>query len=497
MGSKVQRIFLIGSLGVGYFLYRNALREVIFQNQNTFLNSTLLSQFQDQNYTVVGQNRVLIGNPINKSYNPSRERIVVLGGGIAGLSTTYYLSKLKKYDVILVEKNEDFLQVPNDINGGVLAPSQCFPQTNGSFFYNGMKSLLLSETPVRFSARVFFERFITIWISNYFYNLVKKSDVQNCEKLAHLAQLGMEEVTALNNEIQLNELCNMTSKGTIRLYSKMKDLEENKSKIEAIKASAISIRELDQDQLIQLEPALRSALEKYEYGYVGSMDTNVDINSFSQKFAQIAEINGAVLFKGAEFHRFLIQKETNKIVGVITSQGVVLCDKVVVASGINTKEMIHKLGVRVPILGLKEYTIAAHIPQNKNLSYNLVDDKTGVFISKFKGKYFISGGNDMGSSTDFIQDKQVQYLVKAARKKVGEFDSTNIDVWSNIRALSADDVPILGPIPNYGNVYLNTGHGNKGLTLALGSGKVLSDIIDGRVKKDTELAYSINRFYLI
>lgn len=495
--TTAQRILLIGSLGVGYFLYRNALREVIYQNQNTFLNSELISQLKAQNFTVVGQNRVLIGNPINKSYDSSRERIVILGGGLAGLGTAYYLAKLKKYDVILLEKNDNFLQIASGAHGGVICPSQCYPQTNASFLFNGIRSFFSNDTPVKFSYRAFFERNITIWLANYFLNLSESSQVRDSKKLAHLAKLSMEEISILNQEIEFNEICNMTSKGTLQLYSTKKSKESNKSKIEAIKASGVSIRELDQDQLVQLEPALADSLVKYECGYVGPMDTNVNMNNFGEKLAQICEINGVTLFPGAEFHRFLFQKETNQMIGVITSQGIILCDKVVIASGIRSKDMAYKLGVRLPLLSLKQYSVTANMPENKTLMHNLVDDRTRTFLSPLNRKYLITGHGDLGFDVENIQDDRIQYLVNGAKAKIGEFNSENIDVWANLRTLSSDDVPIIGPLPKYENIYINAGHGTKAVTLALGSGKVVADIIDGRHKHELELDYSLSRFYLV
>lgn len=494
MGSTGQRLFLFTTLGVGYYIYRNALREVIFQNQNTFLNSPLLSQLRSQNYTIVGQNRVLIGNPVNKTYDSSRERIIIIGGGVIGLSTAYYLAKLKKYDVILLEKNDTFTQSSAQENGGVLCPSQCYPQTTTEFFLEGLKSFTTGETSIKFSFKMFIERYFTIWFSNYLLNMNNSANLQGTKKLANLASAGMEEIHSLNQEIEFQEMCNMTSKGTIQVFS---DPESKKSQIELLRDAGISIKELDKYQLAQLEPALKTGLEKFEYGYVGSADTNININNFTNKIAQISEINGVTLFTGAEFHRFLFHKESNKMIGVITSQGIILCDKVVVASGIKSKDIAHKLGVRLPLLSFKQYSAIANIPENKTLSHTIVDDKTKTYVSPLASKYLISGLSDFGYDVETIDDDRVQYLIRGTKTKIGEFDTSRMDVWASTKALSADDVPIIGQLPQYENIYVNTGHGNKGLTLALGSGKLMSEIIDSRARKEVEEDFSLDRFYLI
>lgn len=497
MGSKAQRFILIGSLGVGYFIYRNALREVIYQNQNTFLNSSLLAQLKSQNYTVVGQNRVLIGSPINKTHDTSRERIVILGGGIVGLSTAYYLAKLRKYDVVLIEKNDDFEPGRDGSSAGLIIPSQCTPQTTSSFLANGLKSLYSNDVPVKFSWSVLFERNISIWLTNYFMSIFGDTPIKNTQKLGYLAHLGMEEISTLEQELELKGLCDMISKGTIQLYSDKKNIEGHRKQLDALKSAGVSLRDLDQDQLMLQEPALRSGLQKYEYGYIGAGDTNVNASKLTRKIAQISEMNGTTLAPGTEFQRFLFQQETNRIVGIITSQGIILCDKIVIAGGLKSKDIVHKLGIRLPVLASQEYTITANRPEDKVLSHTLVDDQTKSYVSPLKGKYLISGGSDLGFDVNQIQDERVQYFVNATKSKIGEFDSENLEVWSKLRGLSADDVPIIGTIGRYDNVYVNTGYGNKGLTLALGSGKVLSEMIDGRVKKNVEEDYSINRFYLV
>ena len=497
MSTKVQRLILLGGLGIGYFIYRDTLQKVTYQNQNTFLNSSLLSQLQSQNYTVVGQNRVLIGNPINKSYDVNRERIVILGGGIVGLTTAYYLSRLKKYDVILIEQNDTFEQGSEVASNGIIYPSQCFPQTDVSFVANALKSMYSKDTPIKFSWRGLLERNISIWFSNYFLGLGGGSQLQATRKLAHLANLSMEEINLLNIEMELKQLCEMTAQGTIQLYSTQKVMEMYRNRIDTLKNAPISIKELDQDQLLQLEPALEFGDKKFESGYLGAMDTNINVSKLNNKLAQIAEINGVTLMPGTEFHRFLFQQENQKMIGVITGQGIILCDKVVIAGGIKSKEIAHKLGIRVPILGSQEYAITANMPENRKLSHNLTDDKTKSFLSSLHRKYFIKGCCDFGYDVSPIRDERIQYLIKGAKAKVGDFDSENLNVWANIKSLSADDVPIIGALPKYENVYLNTGHGNKGLTLAFGSGKVLSEIIEGKAKKNIEADYSLGRFYLV
>jgi len=163
----------------------------------------------------------------------------------------------------------------------------------------------------------------------------------------------------LNLEIEFKQLCEMTSKGTLNLYPTQKSFDADKNKLEALKSGLISIKELDQDQLLQTEPALGFGQKKFEKGYLGTMDTNINQSKLLYKLAQIAEINGVTLMPGTEFHRFLFQQETNKMVGVITSQGTILCDKVVIAGGIKSKDIAHKLGVRLPVLGSQEYNINA------------------------------------------------------------------------------------------------------------------------------------------
>lgn len=338
------------------------------------------------------------------------------------------------------------------------------------------------------------ERYFTIWFSNYLLNISSTANVQGAKKLAYLANASMDEIQTLNQEIEFKDMCNMTSKGTIQVFS---DLESKKGEIEALRDAGISIRELDKHQLVQLEPALKTGLEKFEYGYIGPADTNININNFTNKLAQISEINGVTFFTGAEFHRFLFHKESNKMIGVITSQGIILCDKVVVASGVKSKDIAHKLGVRLPLLGFKQYSAIANIPEDKTLSHTIVDDKTKTFVSPLRNKYLISGLSDFGYDVEAIDDDRVQYLIRGTKTKIGEFDTSRMDVWASMKALSADDVPIIGPLPKYENIYVNTGHGNKGLTLALGSGKLMSEIIDSRARKEVEEDFSLDRFYLV
>jgi D-amino-acid dehydrogenase len=192
----------------------------------------------------------------------------------------------------------------------------------------------------------------------------------------------------------------------------------------------------------------------------------------------------------------LVERSINKVIGVVTNNGTILCDKVVVAAGYTSKNIIDLLGIRLPLLPVQGYSFTIDNTKKILLNHLISEDAGLAHIAPLKNKLRISGIADIGSINDFDQER-LNLLLKSAEKYTGPIDSSTGKSWIGVRPLTPDDVPVIGPIPGYPDIILNTGHSSKGLTLSLGSAIAVRNMLEGKDKEKLEKDYSLNRFYLI
>jgi len=493
-----RRLLVLAGLGGGYFLYRKALTHVIYQNQNVFLNAELVEELKQKNVADVGGNRILIGSPHNKTYNSSKKRIVIIGGGLVGAASAYELSKNPEYDVILIEKHEQVGNETSFANGTIISPSLCYPWTSKLLLSKVFKSIFSSsDHSVSLSYNLLFEKYIFTWVLNLLFNLSDDKIESSCRRLIRLALEGNKELETMKQKNKLDDELDMSSMGTIYLYP-TEEFYKSDEGLRSVKSKyGVSFKEMGYDELIKNEPFLKNVKDPIKKAAVSYNDSNADSLKMTQFLCEMAKRNGAIIDIGNEFQRFMFDRKSN-LLGVVTSQGAIICDKVVIAGGYSSKDMIHKLGIRLPLIPVQGYTFT--VPNKDHaktpLKHTIVDDSGLVFLAPVKDKIRISGIADIGKVNEF-DSKRLDTLVKAAKKYIPDIDANEGVSWTQVRPFTPDDVPIIGNLPGHENIYINTGHGSKGLTLCIGSGKILKDIIENRQKNDIEKDYSIKRFYLI
>eukprot|EP01017_Pseudomicrothorax_dubius_P033057 TRINITY_DN4386_c0_g1_i2.p1 TRINITY_DN4386_c0_g1~~TRINITY_DN4386_c0_g1_i2.p1 ORF type:complete len:171 (+),score=41.12 TRINITY_DN4386_c0_g1_i2:60-515(+) len=149
---------------------------------------------------------------------------------------------------------------------------------------------------------------------------------------------------------------------------------------------------------------------------------------------------------------------------------------------------------------IRDSSITVKRPQNTpKLNYNVACADYRIFATNFyEDRFRIAGFAEMRGQDYNVYEDRVELLRKFGRELVGDFEEGNDFVWTGLRPLSPDDGPMIGQIPNFKNVYINAGHGSKGMILSLGSARLLADHILNQKGSNLDIKnYSLDRFYLI
>lgn len=497
MISQHRNKLLLLTLTVGYFGYRKALKQVIFENQNVFLNEESIEDLKQKNYVNIGGNRMLIGSIMNQTYRPEKKRIVIIGGGLIGASTAYELSKNPQYEVFMIEKHEEVGQETSKMNGTLICPSLSLPWISSSVLKKCVLSIINPEMPVSFSYKIFTEKYFGTWLLNSYKNLTESGLKEATRKLGYLAKSSMEEFKKLDKNYNYKDYTDRTSIGTLKVFTSEANFNSNQFYRDAVSEHGFKFDKLTYDEVKKIEPNLGETNYKFQFASLNKDDSNADSFKSTKLLADIAERNGAVIFKDVNFQRFLFERNSSKLIGVVTSQGTLLCDKVIISAGYYSKSIIDLLGIRLPLIPIQGYTFT--IPNTKykqNFRHNICDENGFVFLAPIKDKIRISGLADIGVNKEFDQ-KRLDLLINESKKIIGEFDETAGTHWYGVRPFTPDDVPIIGRVTGHNEIYLNTGHSSKGLTISLGSATLLSSIIENKAPEQLIKDYTIDRFYSI
>lgn len=396
------------------------------------------------------------------------QKIVILGSGIMGLSTAHFLlshpSQKQNLTIELIDQHQKVARGASKKNGQLLCPSLSYSWTS---------------MPILFGKDALVPGVIKPWLS----------------RQTHKPVVAFDWNLALDRK--------MWSFGVHWLLKKP-TLSTPGSHIKNIMEYSMKCFDNPSDTVIKNIKFGRLATgTKTKDGNLATSDSSGDIglfcNALADKMSKYAEKR--VVFKlGKTVDCFEV--DGNKIVAVTTKDekgdtNTYNADKFVMAMGTGSSDVCRSIGVQCPIFPVKGYLVT--IASNISIPYNC-ELSNKAFVSPLgDGRYRLSGVADFVADYDESTSKdidvsRVDALIEAARAVFPDLEVIDVDCC--YRPVAADDIPMIGPTSKFHNLYMCTGHGSKGWTMGLGSGKLLADLMLGATPEIDHLPYSPRRFDL-
>src|SRR6185437_10077893 len=238
---------------------------------------------------------------------------------------------------------------------------------------------------------------------------------------------------------------------------------------------------LDAKRTVEVEPAL-AAIERRIAGaiYTPSEDAG-DCFKFCNELTRIMTSgpNAVAVRYGVAIQRLLALGR--RVIGVETHQGVFEADRYVLALGTSAPAIAKPLGIRIPVYLLKGYSLTLPITRDALAPrVSVTDFKRKVVYARLGSELRVAGMADLAGRTPVIDTERIGQLVEEVRAVFpAASDFSRLQPWCGMRPATPRGTPVLGATP-YSNLYLDAGHGALGFTLALGTGRVIADIVDGR-----------------
>lgn len=411
-------------------------------------------------------------------------RILVLGAGVIGITTAYYLARAG-HEVIVIDRQPAPAMETSFANAGQISYGYAAPWAAPGVPIKAIKWLLQKHAPLAIKLDGSLNQLR--WIYAMLGNCNANSYAVNKARMIRLAHYSRDCLQHLRTET--NIAYEGRQYGTLQLFRTQKQLDNSIRDIAVLKEAGIAHQLLNAHQLAQIEPALASTRDKLSGGLHLPNDETGDCFLFTTQLAQLASQLGVQFHYHTLIENIQITAQTAQTITTLSTQTQerlsLNADAFVVALGSYSAKLLQPW-IRLPVYPVKGYSITMPIEQSHNAPQSTILDETyKVALTRFEQRIRVGGmahvtGFDhrlplsKRSTLHFVLNDLFPHATQAFSPKQ---DNMQIDhFWSGLRPMTPDGTPIVGK-SNIKNLWINTGHGTLGWTMACGSAALISDLI--------------------
>ena len=401
-------------------------------------------------------------------------KIAVLGSGVIGVTSAYYLMKAG-HEVTVIDRQPGPALETSFANAGEVSPGYSSPWAAPGIPQKAIKWLMMSHPPLILKPRI--NREMLTWLFAMLRNCTSARYTLNKGRMVRLAEYSRDMLDALRTDTGISYDERM--QGTLQVFRTQKQLDDIAKDVEVLRAGGVPFEVLDVAGCVAVEPGLATARHKLVGGLRLPHDETGDCFKFTNALADLAKAGGVRFDHGRNI--LGIDVEAGRVTGVRTDQGTVVADRYVLALGSYSARMVRPLGLRLPVYPIKGYSITVPIvdPAIAPVS-TLMDESYKIAITRLGDRIRVGGMAEIsGFSHDLPERRRETLAYSVGDLFPGAGDIPAASFWSGLRPMTPDGTPVIGAT-RYPNLFLNTGHGTLGWTMACGSGHVIADIVSGR-----------------
>lgn len=413
-------------------------------------------------------------------------RVVILGAGVIGVTSAWYLAQAG-HEVTVIDRQSGPALETSFANAGEISPGYASPWAAPGIPMKALKWLFMHHAPLIINARP--ELAKIEWVTRMLTNCTSAAYGINKSRMVRLAEYSRDCLMQLREGTGI--AYDERTLGTLQLFRTQKQVDAAYKDIKVLKADGVPFDVLDADGCIAAEPGLAPNRAKIMGGLRLPGDETGDCFKFTNALAEMATAAGVTFHYGTSIDR--LEKNGAHIAAVHTSMGRVTADAFVLALGSYSPQMARPFGMRLPVYPVKGYSITVPIVNAEKAPVStIMDESYKIAITRLGDRIRAGGMAEISGFNNTLHERRKATLQFSVEDLFGgAADQSRATFWSGLRPMTPDGTPILGAstIPN---LWLNTGHGTLGWTMAAGSGRVLADLISGKAAdiKTDDLGYA-------
>ncbi len=392
------------------------------------------------------------------------------------MASAWYLAEAG-HEVRVLDRQPEAGMETSFANGGQISAGHAEPWAKPSVIPKIARWLGREDAPFLFRPRADWAQWE--WGLRFLRECVPGRFERNCRALAGLAAYSRDCLRALRagTGIAYDHL----ARGILHFATDARDFEALARSAEAVRALGVERQVKSAAECLALEPALKDSEDPIVGGVYTPGDESGDARQFTEALARLAAGRGVAFRFDARIQA--IESSGAEVSGVRVDEELLSADAYVVCLGSYSPLMLRRLGIRIPVYPLKGYSITLPLGPAEAAaapSVSLTDEARKIVVSRLGNRLRAAGTAELaGYDTELnpVRCAAITGRVRSLFPSLGAI--TEVETWAGLRPATPDNVPIIGrtALPR---LYLNTGHGTLGWTLACGSGKALADIVSGR-----------------
>ncbi len=414
--------------------------------------------------------------------------VLVLGGGVIGATAAYELAG-DGHQVTLLERQRGPAMETSFANAGEVSPGYSAPWAGPGVPLKAVKWLLMHHRPL--VIRPHLDWHLVGWVLAMLRNCTAARYELNKSRMVRLAEYSRDCLQALRSATGI--AYDERMQGTLQLFRTQQQLDGTASDTAILDRYGVAYQRLDREGCIAHEPALARVRNKFVGGLRLPGDETGDCYKFTQRIAEMAAAHGAALRFGV--HIESLTGDGQRLTGVVTDQGRMQADAYVVALGSHSPKLLSPLGIEIPVYPVKGYSITLPIVDVAGAPESTVMDETHkVAVTRLGDRIRVGGTAELaGYTTQLLEARRhtLRHVVSDLFPDGG--DVARAEFWCGLRPMTPDGTPIVGGT-DLPNLYLATGHGTLGWTMAAGTARVIADLISGRKPAIDMSGLTIDRY---
>lgn len=401
-------------------------------------------------------------------------KVLVLGGGVIGVASAYFLAKAG-HEVTVVDRQSGPALETSFANAGEVSPGYSAPWAGPGVPIKAIKWMLMQHSPLVIWPLL--DPAMWRWGAMMLANCTERAYALNKSRMVPIAEYSRDVLKALRAETGISY--DDRAQGTLQLFRTQKQLDGIGGDVAVLKQYGVPFEVLDREGFCKVEPALKLTQEKF----VGALrlpgDETGDCFKFSNRLAEMAAALGVQFRWNTRIDA--LQVGGGAITGVHTDAGLLRADKVVLAMGSYSPQLLKPVGIHIPVYPVKGYSITVPITDAQYAPESTIMDETHkVAVTRLGDRIRVGGTAELaGYSLNLREPRRgtLNHVVSDLFPRGG--DVSKATFWCGLRPMTPDGTPIVGPTPVQ-NLLLATGHGTLGWTMACGTGRVIADLVSGR-----------------
>ncbi|MCI2261578.1 D-amino acid dehydrogenase [Xanthomonas indica] len=401
-------------------------------------------------------------------------RVLVLGSGVIGTATAWYLAR-NGCEVTVVDRQPAAGLETSYANAGQVSPGYASPWAAPGVPLKALKWLFQRHAPLAITPTADLQQYL--WLAQMLRNCTAERYAINKARMVRLSEYSRDCLDQLRAETGI--AYEGRQLGTTQLFRTQQQLDGAAKDIEVLREYGVPYELLDRAGIARVEPALASAPATLVGALRLPNDQTGDCRLFTQRLAAMAAAAGVQFRQGETIEA--LQVDGDRIDGVRIGGRLERADRYVVALGSYSPGLLAPLGIRLPVYPLKGYSLTLPIRDAALApTSTILDESYKVAITRFDARIRVGGMAELAGfdlSRPARRRATLEKVVNDLYPRGGDLAAA--EFWTGLRPATPDGTPVVGAT-GYRNLFLNTGHGTLGWTMACGSGRYLADLMVSR-----------------